>query len=115
MKNTKKIVGLLLVMVLMLSVMLTACGGNETPTTTVAPQPSTTTQPGDKLEISVNPASVEFFAGEEFEILMGVTANRQTPRSAFLTTAASMLKLPAPTPSPTKLPWAMRRLPLPVP
>ena len=75
MKNTKSIIGMLLVLVLMLSFMLTACGGNDTPTTTNT-QPSTTTQPGDKLEISVVPAEIEFFAGDEFEILMGVTANK---------------------------------------
>ena len=73
MKNQKTIIGMLLVLVLMLSFALTACGGNETPTTTL--KPSTTTQPGDKLEISVVPAEVEFFAGDEFTILMGVTAN----------------------------------------
>ena len=75
MKNTKSIIGMLLVLVLMLSFMLTACGGNDNPTTTNT-QPSTTTQPGDKLEISVVPAEIEFFAGDEFEILMGVTANK---------------------------------------
>ena len=56
MKNQKTIIGMLLVLVLMLSFALTACGGNETPTTTL--KPSTTTQPGDKLEISMGPRVV---------------------------------------------------------
>ena len=88
MKRTHKIIGLLLVLVLCMSFALVGCQDQpatnapgttgskpaETPTT-----PSGTTQPaepGDALAITVIPEALEIYAGDAFELLMGVTVNK---------------------------------------
>ena len=88
MRRTQKIIGLLLVLVLCMSFALAGCQNENDPGTTAAPKPSATnpnnpqpTQPtkpgeqGEELSISVVPQSVEIYAGDAFEILMGVTAS----------------------------------------
>lgn len=88
MRRTQKIIGLILVLVLCMSFALAGCQNENDPGTTAAPKPSATnpnnpqpTQPtkpgeqGEELSISVVPQSVEIYAGDAFEILMGVTAS----------------------------------------
>ena len=86
MKRTRMIVGMLLVLMLVLSFTLTACGGNNDATTTAPKpsnnQPTTTTKPttpaGD-LSITVTPPAMEIYAGEytadDFDLLFGVTVS----------------------------------------
>ena len=83
MKRTRTIIGMLLALMLILSFTLTACGGNADNggnSTPSVPGTSSTTKPnnqgqGDKLELTVTPATVEMYAGDDLDILMGVVAN----------------------------------------
>jgi len=93
MKSTKKIMGLILALVIVLSFALTAC--TEQPATTQpqaskpsGSQPATTTgkptDPSVKLEITVMPAEIEMHAGEEIDLMMGVTVNDESAKLMIL-------------------------------
>lgn len=84
MKRTQKIIGLLLVLVLCMSFALAGCQDDPAgsvpgtkPTTNETPSASTTkpADQGEKLKITVVPETLEIYAGDPFEILMGVTVN----------------------------------------
>lgn len=89
MKRTKKIIGLILALVLCLSFALAACDGGENNTTgapgTTSPtgtagttQPSNSqTDPSGELKITVTPAEMEMYAGEEIDLMLGVTVNNE--------------------------------------
>lgn len=92
MKRTHKIIGLLLVLVLCMSFALVGCQ-NENPGTSAATKPNANvtnptqpgadptqpaadpTQPAGSLSISVVPETLEIYAGDAFDLLMGVTAS----------------------------------------
>lgn len=94
MKKTNKLICVLLALVFVLSFALTACNGDEpaasTNGTNPATQPSESkpsqtqptepnqTPPSDpavSLEITVTPAELEIYAGEEIDLMFGVTVN----------------------------------------
>lgn len=92
MKRTHKIIGLLLVLVLCMSFALVGCQ-TENPGTSAATKPNANvtnptqpgadptqpgadpTQPAGSLSISVVPETLEIYAGDAFDLLMGVTAS----------------------------------------
>ena len=89
MKRTQKIIGLLLVLVLCMSFALAGCQdgpATNAPGSTAGTKPAdkpttpgTTTKPadqGEELKIAVVPETMEIYAGDAFELLMGVTVNK---------------------------------------
>ena len=83
MKRTKMLTCLLLALVMALSFALTACNDQSATTGAPDPKPSQTqpttgqkpTDPAVKLEISVIPAEMESYAGEDIDLMLGVTVN----------------------------------------
>lgn len=69
---------LLVLMALLLLLSLAACGGNDQPTSTPTNKPASTPtnkpQTGD-LSISVMPGEMTMYAGDEIDLMMGVTAS----------------------------------------
>lgn len=74
MKRTKLLMGMLLAFILVFALALGACGDDpitpDTPNT-----PDTPDNPTDALKVTVTPATMEIFAGEEIDLLLGVTVN----------------------------------------
>ena len=80
MKNTKKLMVVLLALMLVLSFTLAACGDKDPAGTTTAPQGSTPTtssktDPTGKLTITVTPDTMEIYAGDSYDLMFGVSAD----------------------------------------
>ena len=80
MKRTKLLMGMLLALILVFALALGACGDDpSTPdnpdTPTPPPTPGPSDDPTGTLKVTVTPATMEIFAGEEIDLLFGVTAN----------------------------------------
>ena len=78
MKRTKLLMGMLLAFILVFALALGACGDDpSTPDTpdTPTPTPGPSDDPTDKLTVTVTPATMEIFAGEEIDLLFGVSVN----------------------------------------
>ena len=86
MKRTKKIMGIMMALMLVLALMLSACGGNNATTgnnqptdskPTGAPTTSSTskTDPTGKLTITVTPDTIEIYAGDDYDLMFGVTVD----------------------------------------
>ena len=80
MKNTKKLMVVLLALMLVLSFTLAACGDKDPAGTTTAPQGSTPTtssktDPTGKLTITVTPGTMEIYAGDSYDLMFGVSAD----------------------------------------
>ncbi len=77
MKRTKLLMGMLLALILVFALALGACGDDPiTPDTPNTPDtPDTPDDPTDALKVTVTPATMEIFAGEEIDLLFGVTVN----------------------------------------
>ena len=86
MKRTKKIMGIMMALMLVLALMLSACGGNNATTgnnqptdskPTGAPTTSSTskTDPTGTLSITVTPDTIEIYAGDDYDLMFGVTVD----------------------------------------
>lgn len=84
MKRTKLLMGMLLALILVFALALGACGDDpstpdtpDTPNTPDTPTPGPSDDPSDTLKVTVTPAQMEIFAGEEIDLLFGVSVNDQ--------------------------------------